>query len=428
MPNIASGMADDIFGPGLTTRSAPSAWALRKSGVAQVLSTTTRCFMPMGDRGDGRQVLHLEGERARQFDIDGPRLGPEQARRYPRQEAGRRRSSRCRAASGHRVAKRGASGHRRCRPSGDGRPSDSTLSRAVVTAESPEGQSITPALPSRAISASSSPRRSACRACRRRRAAWFLEIRGPWAQGPSSRDRRAGFTKPWKRPGRGPPTTRRVFSPSSARSALLIFFMIPGAPTSLGRDNQGRSGPRKGPSELGVRSWYDKQLRNRWMHRCGRYATYFCLTPGEIGHAIEAAGEIGPEEATRRRSKHRRATVKRGKSMKTKILALTLGTVLAIGATAASAATLDTVKQRGELICGSNTGLAGFGIPNDKGEWTGFDVDYCRAVATAIFNDPEEGQVRPALGQGPRRPPCNRARSTSSSATPPGRCRARPRA
>ena len=55
--------------------------------------------------------------------------------------------------------------------------------------------------------------------------------------------------------------------------------------------------------------------------------------------------------------------------------------------TAASAGTLDTVKQKGFLACGSNTGLAGFGLPDDKGVWSGLDVDFCRAVASAIFND-----------------------------------------
>jgi general L-amino acid transport system substrate-binding protein len=81
--------------------------------------------------------------------------------------------------------------------------------------------------------------------------------------------------------------------------------------------------------------------------------------------------------------------------MKTKIAAAAFGAILALGATAASAATLDTVKQRGQLICGSNTGLAGFGIPNDKGEWSGFDVDYCRAVAAAIFGDPTKVKFLP---------------------------------
>ena len=66
--------------------------------------------------------------------------------------------------------------------------------------------------------------------------------------------------------------------------------------------------------------------------------------------------------------------------------------LLAVGfaacvATAASAGTLDSVRQKGFVTCGSNTGLAGFGLPDDKGNWTGLDVDFCRAVASAIFND-----------------------------------------
>ncbi|MBB3235175.1 amino acid ABC transporter substrate-binding protein [Phyllobacterium endophyticum] len=60
---------------------------------------------------------------------------------------------------------------------------------------------------------------------------------------------------------------------------------------------------------------------------------------------------------------------------------------LVLLANAASAATLDDVKKKGFLQCGVNTGLAGFASPNDKGEWSGFDVDYCRAVAAAIFGD-----------------------------------------
>jgi general L-amino acid transport system substrate-binding protein len=56
-------------------------------------------------------------------------------------------------------------------------------------------------------------------------------------------------------------------------------------------------------------------------------------------------------------------------------------------ATAASASTLEDVKKRGMLNCGANGQLAGFGIPDSQGNWTGLDVDLCRAVAAAIFND-----------------------------------------
>jgi general L-amino acid transport system substrate-binding protein len=56
-------------------------------------------------------------------------------------------------------------------------------------------------------------------------------------------------------------------------------------------------------------------------------------------------------------------------------------------ASAAAAGTLDTVKGKGVLTCGANTGLAGFGIPDDKGQWTGLDVDVCRAMAAAVLGD-----------------------------------------
>ena len=59
-------------------------------------------------------------------------------------------------------------------------------------------------------------------------------------------------------------------------------------------------------------------------------------------------------------------------------------------ALSASAGTLDQVKARGQLICGANPGLAGFGLPDDQGVYKGLDVDECRAIAAAIFNDPNK--------------------------------------
>ncbi len=64
-------------------------------------------------------------------------------------------------------------------------------------------------------------------------------------------------------------------------------------------------------------------------------------------------------------------------------------------ASGASADTLSDVKAKGFLQCGVNTGLLGFSSPNDKGEWSGFDVDYCRAVASAIFGDPAKVKFTP---------------------------------
>ena len=57
--------------------------------------------------------------------------------------------------------------------------------------------------------------------------------------------------------------------------------------------------------------------------------------------------------------------------------------------------TLEQVRSRGFVTCGSNPGLAGFGMPDDKGVWVGLDVDLCRGVAAAIFNDPNKVKFVP---------------------------------
>ena len=66
--------------------------------------------------------------------------------------------------------------------------------------------------------------------------------------------------------------------------------------------------------------------------------------------------------------------------------------------TAAMAGTLDDVKAKGFVQCGVTTGLAGFAAPNDAGEWAGFDVDVCRALASAIFGDPSKVKFTPTTG------------------------------
>jgi len=64
-----------------------------------------------------------------------------------------------------------------------------------------------------------------------------------------------------------------------------------------------------------------------------------------------------------------------------------LALALVVVAQSASAQTLKAVTDRGMLNCGANGTLAGFGLPDAQGKWTGLDVDVCRAVAAAIFND-----------------------------------------
>ncbi|BBU62520.1 amino acid ABC transporter substrate-binding protein [Methylosinus sp. C49] len=61
--------------------------------------------------------------------------------------------------------------------------------------------------------------------------------------------------------------------------------------------------------------------------------------------------------------------------------------LLAVGA---EASTLEQAQKRGFLICGASNGLPGFAHQNEAGRWSGFDVDFCRALAAAIFDDPEK--------------------------------------
>jgi general L-amino acid transport system substrate-binding protein len=56
---------------------------------------------------------------------------------------------------------------------------------------------------------------------------------------------------------------------------------------------------------------------------------------------------------------------------------------------------LTTVKSRGHLICGVSPGLAGFGLPDAQGQWAGLDVDLCRGIAAAVFDDPAKVKFTP---------------------------------
>ncbi|MBI5718585.1 MAG: amino acid ABC transporter substrate-binding protein [Burkholderiales bacterium] len=60
---------------------------------------------------------------------------------------------------------------------------------------------------------------------------------------------------------------------------------------------------------------------------------------------------------------------------------------------------LDAIKARGALVCGVNTGLAGFSAADSQGKWTGLDVDYCRALAAAILGDANKVRFNPLTAQ-----------------------------
>ncbi|MGJ4888874.1 amino acid ABC transporter substrate-binding protein [Bradyrhizobium sp. HKCCYLR20261] len=81
--------------------------------------------------------------------------------------------------------------------------------------------------------------------------------------------------------------------------------------------------------------------------------------------------------------------------MKRVTVALTLALAPMLASVGAQADTLKTVKDRGMVACGVSQGLPGFSNPDDKGNWTGLDVDVCRAIAAAIFNDPTKVKFVP---------------------------------
>jgi general L-amino acid transport system substrate-binding protein len=81
--------------------------------------------------------------------------------------------------------------------------------------------------------------------------------------------------------------------------------------------------------------------------------------------------------------------------MKRVISTLILAATIGFAASSASAQVLNSVKQRGILNCGANGTLAGFGLPDAQGNWMGLDVDYCKAVASAIFDDPKKVKFVP---------------------------------
>ncbi|MBK1682664.1 amino acid ABC transporter substrate-binding protein [Rhodoferax fermentans] len=79
------------------------------------------------------------------------------------------------------------------------------------------------------------------------------------------------------------------------------------------------------------------------------------------------------------------------------VIATAIGTLTALPAHAGK--TLDSIKSRGQVICGVNTGLAGFGAADSAGKWTGLDVDVCRAVAAAVLGDAEKVKYVPLNAQ-----------------------------
>jgi len=81
--------------------------------------------------------------------------------------------------------------------------------------------------------------------------------------------------------------------------------------------------------------------------------------------------------------------------MKRVISTLVVAATIGLAASSASAQVLNSVKQRGTLNCGANGTLAGFGLPDAQGAWAGLDVDFCKAIAAAIFDDAKKVKFVP---------------------------------
>jgi len=82
-----------------------------------------------------------------------------------------------------------------------------------------------------------------------------------------------------------------------------------------------------------------------------------------------------------------------------KVAAAALAAAVGFAGAVQAGESLDAVKQRGELICGVNTGLGGFSLPDSEGNYTGLDVDVCKAVAAAILGDAEKVKYVPLTAQ-----------------------------
>ncbi len=80
------------------------------------------------------------------------------------------------------------------------------------------------------------------------------------------------------------------------------------------------------------------------------------------------------------------------------LLALSPGLATAQSTPAPAGPTLQAIRERGHLICASTDPLPGFAQPGADGRWSGFDVDFCRAVAVAVFNDASRMEFVPLTG------------------------------
>ncbi len=85
--------------------------------------------------------------------------------------------------------------------------------------------------------------------------------------------------------------------------------------------------------------------------------------------------------------------------MQKALVSIAVAASLGLGATAAQAGILDDVKAKGYVQCGVTSGVPGMSQPDENNNWTGLEVDYCRALAAAIFDDAQAVRFTPLTSQ-----------------------------
>ncbi|MEP6790100.1 MAG: transporter substrate-binding domain-containing protein, partial [Ramlibacter sp.] len=86
-------------------------------------------------------------------------------------------------------------------------------------------------------------------------------------------------------------------------------------------------------------------------------------------------------------------------SFKRPLAAIAAAGLALLCAPAHAGKTLDAIKSKGQLTCGVNTGLAGFSQADSAGNWSGLDVDFCKAIAAAILGDANKVKWVPLVAQ-----------------------------
>lgn len=116
-------------------------------------------------------------------------------------------------------------------------------------------------------------------------------------------------------------------------------------------------------------------------------------------HKAFGGGQFGRSEPGKQNFNQVETTHMKTNRTKLALAILAAGSALAIATPAQAGKTLDAVKARGELVCGVNTGLAGFSAADSQGKWSGLDVDVCRAIAAAVLGDGNKVKFVPLTAQ-----------------------------